>query len=85
MQAALLKRYLRHCIYSLPSPTEQALSQLIKGYKMAILSAVLFASENKKLYIKNQRQKKKRVKKYIYIAKGGVLSGAEGASCAQAA
>ena len=52
---------------------------------MAILSAVLLISENKKLYIENQRQKKKRVEKRTYIARGGVLLGAEGASYAQAA
>jgi ribosomal protein S12 len=52
---------------------------------MAMSSAVLLASENKKLRIENQRQKKKRVKKRTYIARGGVLSGAEGASRAQAA
>ena len=51
---------------------------------MAISSAVLFASKNEKLYIKNQRQKKKRAKKCIYIAKGGVLSRAEGAFYIQA-
>jgi len=52
---------------------------------MAMLSAVLLASENEKLRIENQRQKKKRAKKRTYIARGGVLSGAEGASRAQAA
>ena len=52
---------------------------------MAMLSAVLLASENKKLRIENQRQKKKRAEKRTYIARGGVLSGAEGASHAQAA
>jgi hypothetical protein len=52
---------------------------------MAILSAVLLISENKKLRIENQRQKKKRVERRTYIARGGVLSGAEGASRAQAA
>ena len=52
---------------------------------MAMLSAILLASENKKLYIENQCQKKKRVEKRTYIARGGVLSGAEGASRAQAA
>jgi len=51
---------------------------------MAILSAVLLASENEKLYMENQCQKTKRVKKRKYIAKGGVLLGAEGASRAQA-
>ena len=52
---------------------------------MAMSSAVLLASENEKLRIENQRQKRKRAKKRTYIARGGVLSGAEGASRAQAA
>jgi hypothetical protein len=52
---------------------------------MAILSAVLLASENKKLCVENQRQKRKRATRRKYIAKGGVLSGAEGLSRAQAA
>jgi len=46
---------------------------------MAILSIILLISKNKRLYIENQCQKMKRVKKYEYIAKGGVLLGAEGA------
>jgi len=52
---------------------------------MAMLSAILLTVKNKKLYIENHRQKKKRAKKRTYIARGGVLLGAEGASCAQAA
>jgi len=52
---------------------------------MAMLSAVLLASENEKLRMENQRQKRKRAKKCTYIARGGVLSGAEGASRVQAA
>jgi len=47
---------------------------------MAMLSAVLLVSENKKLYMENQRQKRKKAKKRTYIARGGVISGAEGAS-----
>jgi len=35
--------------------------------------------------MENQRQKKKRVEKRTYIARGGVLLGAEGAFYAQAA
>jgi hypothetical protein len=50
-----------------------------------MLSAVLLASENEKLYIENQRQKRKRAQPRMYIARGGVLSGAEGLSRAQAA
>ena len=72
-------------MHSLLSPIEQALGYLIKGYKMAILSAVLLTSENEKLQMENQRQKRKRAQKRTYIARGGVLSGAEGASRASAA
>ena len=35
--------------------------------------------------MENQRQKRKRAKKCTYIARGGVLLGAEGASRTQAA
>ena len=52
---------------------------------MAMSSAVLLVSENEKLHIENQHQKRKRAKRRTYIARGGVLSGAEGASRAQAA
>ena len=83
-QAALLRRYLKQRTHSPPSPTEQALSQLVKGCEMAMSSAVLLTSENEKLRVENQRQKRKRAKRRTYIARGGVLSGAEGASRAQA-
>ena len=52
---------------------------------MAMSSAVLLTSENKKLRMENQRQKRKKAQRRTYIAKGGVLSGAEGASRASAA
>jgi hypothetical protein len=52
---------------------------------MATLSAMLLTSENEKLRIENQRQKRKRAQPRTYIARGGVLSGAEGLSRAQAA
>ena len=50
---------------------------------MAMSSAVLLASENEKLRMENQRQKRKRAKRRLYIARGGVLTGAEGQSLAQ--
>ena len=52
---------------------------------MAMSSTVLLASENEKLRMENQRQKRKKAQRRTYIAKGGVLSGAEGASRASAA
>ena len=51
--------------------------------RIAMSSAVLLASKNEKPCIENQRQKRKRAKKRTYIVKGGVLSGVEGAFCAQ--
>ena len=51
---------------------------------MAMSSAVLLASENENLRMENRRQKRKRAQRRTYIARGGVLSGAEGASRAQA-
>jgi hypothetical protein len=44
---------------------------------MAMHSAVLLASQNEKLIAENHRQKRKRAKRRSYIAKGGVLIGAE--------
>jgi hypothetical protein len=44
---------------------------------MAIHSAVLLTSQNKKLIAKNHRQKRKRAKRRSYIAKEGVLTGAK--------
>jgi hypothetical protein len=84
-QTALLKRYLKRRTHSLPSPTEKALGQIVKGCEMAMSNVVLLGSENEKLRIENQRQKRKRAKKRMYIARGGVLPGAAGASRAQAA
>ena len=52
---------------------------------MAMLTVVLFISKNEKLHMENGRQKRKRAKKRKYIARGGVLLGAEGAFQVQAA
>ena len=45
-QTVLLKRYFKKRIYSLLSPTKQAFIQLVKGYKIAILSVVLLVTKN---------------------------------------
>jgi hypothetical protein len=76
-QTNLLKQYLKRRTQSPLSPTEQALDQLVKGYKIAMHSAVLLVSENKKLLAENHRQKAKRAKKRSYIQRGGVLKGTE--------
>jgi hypothetical protein len=63
---------------ALPTPTNRALDQLVKGCQLAMNSAVLLAEENRQLRHENQRQKKKRAKKRTFIATGGVLTNQEG-------
>jgi hypothetical protein len=47
---------------------------------MAMSNTVLLASENERLRMENQRQKRKRAQRRMYIAKGSILSRTEGAS-----
>ena len=63
---------------ALPTPTNRALDQLVKGCQMAMNSAVLLAEENRQLRHENERQKKKRAKKRTFIATGGILTNQEG-------
>jgi hypothetical protein len=63
---------------ALPTPTNRALNQLVKGCQLAMNSAVLLAEENRQLRHENQRQKKKRAKKRAFIATGGILTVQEG-------
>jgi DDE superfamily endonuclease/Tc5 transposase DNA-binding domain/helix-turn-helix, Psq domain len=72
LQANAMKRT------ALPTPTNRALDQLVKGCQMAMNSAVLLAEENRQLRHENERQKKKRAKKRTFIATGGVLTNQEG-------
>jgi hypothetical protein len=69
---------------ALPTPTNRALNQLVKGCQLAINSAVLLAEENRQLRRENERQKKKRAKKRAFIATGGVLTTQEGLDRSQA-
>jgi hypothetical protein len=79
-QTDLLKQYLKRRTQSPPSPTDQALNQLVKGCQLVMHSAVLLTSENKRLQAENQRQIRKRAQKKSYLAKGGILTGAEAQS-----
>lgn len=79
-QAELITQYLKRRTQSPPTPTQKAIGQLVKGCQLAMHSAVLLASQNEKLYVENQRQKRKRGQKRSYLRRGGVLSGAEGHS-----
>ncbi|SLM33856.1 transposase tan1-aspergillus niger [Lasallia pustulata] len=61
-----------------PSPTEQALKQVVKGCQMAMHNAALLASEIKDLRAMSACQKRKREAPRSYIASGGVLTAEEG-------
>jgi hypothetical protein len=78
-QVAAIKGFIQRRSKSPPSPTDAALSQLVKGCEMAMHSVVLLATENKKLRAANERQKRKRQLKRRYISKESTLSGAEAA------
>jgi hypothetical protein len=84
-QKALIQQLIRRRTRSPPSPTDNAIQQLAKGCEMAMSRTVLLEREVEQLRNENQRQKQKRARKRTYVAKGSVLSGAEGASLAQAA
>ena len=79
-QTELIKQYLKRRTQSPLSPTERALNQLVKGCEIAMNSAVLLSSQNKKLFTENQHQKRKKAQRRSYIAKGGVLSGTQAQS-----
>lgn len=66
LQANAMKRT------ALPTPTNRALDQLVKGCQLAMNSAVLLAEENRQLRSENERQKKKRAKRRAFIATGGL-------------
>lgn len=60
------------------TPVSQALSQLIKGGRIAMHSVVLLADENPQLRSENQYQKKKKITQREFINDDGTLSVAEG-------
>jgi len=78
LQANAIKRT------ALPTPTNRALAQLVKGCQLAMNSAVLLAEENRQLRHENERQKKKRAKRRAFIATGGTLTMQEGLNRSQA-
>ena len=82
-QTELIKHYLYPPTYTPPSPTSQAINQLVKGCALAMNGAVLMASHVKGLEAENIKQKRKRAAKRKYIAKGGVLLVADGISLSE--
>jgi hypothetical protein len=59
------------------SPT-QALDQLVKGFQLALHSAIILQHENTKLKASNQRRTRKQQQRRQYIAHGGTLQAQQG-------
>jgi hypothetical protein len=83
LQTKAIKDYIKRRTASPPSPTDQALNQLVKGCQIAIYNTILLVEENRQLRAENARQKKKREKRRSYIAQGGVLTVQEGLNRSQ--
>jgi hypothetical protein len=60
------------------SPSNQAISQLIKGCQMAMHSAVILTKENTQLRLANERRQRKQQHRRRYLANGGVLQAQQG-------
>jgi len=73
-----IKELLKQRSKSPPSPTDQALKRMVKGYQMTMHNAALMASEMKDLRVMSARQKRKREAPHSYIASERVLTAEEG-------
>jgi len=73
-----IKELLKRRSKSPPSPTDQALKRMVKGYQMTMHNAALMTSEIKDLRVMSAHQKRKREAPRSYIASGGVLTAEEG-------
>jgi hypothetical protein len=77
LQTKAVQGLIRYRTQTPPSPTVQAINQLIKGCQMAMHNATLLAAENRKLRAANEKVRKKRQKRRTYIGKGGSLTALE--------
>ncbi|KAL1953478.1 hypothetical protein VTO42DRAFT_2774 [Malbranchea cinnamomea] len=58
LQSEKVKKYLKRCTQSPPSPTTRAVGQL--GCRMAMHNAAILAARNRELLAANEKQKRKR-------------------------
>jgi hypothetical protein len=61
-QALSIKALLRTRSRSPPSPSDRALNQLVKGFRLTMQGALLLAKENKELRAENEKKKQKRAR-----------------------
>ncbi|ODM16895.1 hypothetical protein SI65_07860 [Aspergillus cristatus] len=73
-QASSIKAFLKRRSKSPPSPTNQALNQLVKGCEIAMNSAIFLAHENGQLRAANEKQKQKRTRSNRRIPNEGGMT-----------
>ncbi|KAL1953207.1 hypothetical protein VTO42DRAFT_3391 [Malbranchea cinnamomea] len=78
LESKKIKKYLKCCTQSPPSPTNQALDQLINGCQMAMHSAAILVAENKASRAANAKQKRKQKRRRMYISREEGLTVQEG-------
>jgi len=78
-QSNTIKAMLKRQTHSPPTPTKQALDQLVKGCQLAIYSAVILARENQELRVANKKQVKNSKRSKKQIPHQGSLTIKEGA------
>jgi len=61
-------------IPSLSNPTNLVFNQLVKGYQITLYNIILLAEGNKQLRTANERQKKKKSKRMLYIVTREILT-----------
>jgi hypothetical protein len=76
-QTELISQYIKRHSHSPPSMLTQAVNQVIKGASLVMESIALLTDQNEKLMVENQRQKRKKAQQRVYIAKEGILTGAD--------
>jgi hypothetical protein len=82
-QASTIKKLLRHCTQSPPSPTKTALNQLVKGFEIALNGAAILAKENQDLRTAHEKEVQKRKRSKAQIASAEGLSIKEGQALVQ--
>jgi hypothetical protein len=82
-QADTIKTILKRRTHSPPTPTKQALDQLVKGCQLAMHSAVILAQENQELWVANEKQAKNSKRSKKQIPHQGSLTIEEGAQLLQ--
>jgi hypothetical protein len=77
-QVGVIQNCLKQRSQNPPTPTNQVINQLVKGFQMALHNTTILAHENEKLRAINERRKRTRNQTRSTVATGGTLTIAQG-------